>query len=57
MEGACGGSYLHVQRFTQAVHYQSGLLVPHWVEVFVDRFASKNLFTSKFKLDVGVTAA
>lgn len=52
-----GGSYLHVHRFTQAVHHQGGLLVPHRVEVFVNSFAPKNLLTSKFELDVGVAAA
>lgn len=57
MENLRRGSYLHVQRFTQAVYDQRDLLVPHRVEVFVNGSASKNLFTSKFELDVGVAAA
>lgn len=50
-------SYLYIQRFTQTIHYQSRLLVPHWVEVFVDGFASEHLFTSQLELDIGITAA
>lgn len=52
-----GGSYLHVQRLAQAVYDQGGLLIPHWVEVFVNDFASKNLPPGELELDIGVAAA